>query len=155
MEFRFDINEGDAGDHRPCRVVSSSSAVIFSSALPSACRIRESWVKSFLFCLAQCAGSCAETPHVRRRDDVVETILDGFMVEADSQHCFSAFGAGPNISLSADCHRDLDVSPIPERVQIAHHRGHALVENMRVNLRRRNVSMAEQLLHDAQIRAIL
>jgi hypothetical protein len=35
------------------------------------------------------------------------------------------------------------------------HGSEILAVDMRVNLRRRNVGMAEQLLHDAQIRAIL
>ena len=40
-------------------------------------------------------------------------------------------------------------------MQIAHHRLHALIEHMRIDLRRRNVGVAEQFLHDAQIRAVL
>ena len=40
-------------------------------------------------------------------------------------------------------------------MQIAHHRAHPLVEHMSVNLRRRNIGVAEQFLHDAQIGAVL
>ena len=40
-------------------------------------------------------------------------------------------------------------------MQVAHHRLGALVEHMRVNLRRRNVGVAEQVLHHAKVGAVL
>ncbi len=40
-------------------------------------------------------------------------------------------------------------------VQIADHGLHALVEHMRVDLRRRDVGVAEQILHDPQVGAVL
>ena len=40
-------------------------------------------------------------------------------------------------------------------MQIAHHRLGALIEHVGVDLRRRDVGMAEQILNDAQVRAIL
>jgi hypothetical protein len=42
-----------------------------------------------------------------------------------------------------------------ERVQIAHHGFHPLVEHMGIDLRRGNIGVAEQFLHDAQIRTVL
>src|SRR3984957_19777118 len=44
---------------------------------------------------------------------------------------------------------------VRKRVQVAHHRLGALVEHMRIDLRRRNIGVAEQVLHDAQIGAVL
>ena len=40
-------------------------------------------------------------------------------------------------------------------MEISHHGARALVEHVRVDLRRRNVGVAEQLLYDAQIRPVL
>ena len=40
-------------------------------------------------------------------------------------------------------------------MQIAHHRLGALVEHMGIDLRRRDVGVAEQILNDAQVRAVL
>ena len=40
-------------------------------------------------------------------------------------------------------------------MQIAHHRLGALVKHMGVDLRRRDVGVAEQILNDAQVRAVL
>src|SRR3954451_24897871 len=42
-----------------------------------------------------------------------------------------------------------------QRMQVAHHRARALVENVRVDLRSRNISVAKQFLHNSQIRAVL
>ena len=44
---------------------------------------------------------------------------------------------------------------VVHRMQVAHHRLGALVEHMGVDLRGRNVGVAEQVLDDAQIRAVL
>src|SRR5208283_3072705 len=44
---------------------------------------------------------------------------------------------------------------VRKRMQIAHHRAHPLVEHMSVNLRRRDIGVAEQFLHNAQIGAVL
>ena len=40
-------------------------------------------------------------------------------------------------------------------MQIAHHGLHALVEDMSVDLGGRHIRMAEQFLHDTQVRAVL
>ena len=44
---------------------------------------------------------------------------------------------------------------VAERMQVAHHSPGALVEHVGVNLGRRDVGVAEQILDDAQIRAVL
>ena len=44
---------------------------------------------------------------------------------------------------------------VRQRVQIADHRAHSLVQHMGVNLGRRNVGVTKKLLHDTQIGAIL
>ena len=44
---------------------------------------------------------------------------------------------------------------IGQRVQVAHHRLHPLVEHVGVNLRRGDVGVTEQLLDNAQVGAIL
>ena len=44
---------------------------------------------------------------------------------------------------------------VVHRMQIAHHRLGALVEHVGIDLGRRNVGVAEQILDDAQIRAVL
>src|SRR4051794_16446036 len=48
-----------------------------------------------------------------------------------------------------------DGSVARQRMQVAHHCAGALVENVRVDLRGRNISVAKQFLHDSQIRAVL
>ena len=40
-------------------------------------------------------------------------------------------------------------------MQIAHHGLHPRIEHVGIDLRRRNIGMAEQFLHDAQIGAVL
>ena len=45
--------------------------------------------------------------------------------------------------------------PVRQRMQVAHHALQPLVEHVGVDLRRRDVGMAEQLLHDAQVGAVL
>jgi hypothetical protein len=46
-------------------------------------------------------------------------------------------------------------SLVSQRMQIPHHRLGAFVEYVRIDLGRRNIGMAEQVLYDAKIGAVL